>query len=102
VSVHPLCQYMPTRIIKGMNAELLVSESGRLPIAFATVVSDLIDAHQTWFNADADAIFVPTREVHNVCIQGMAGVDPSKVKIHGLPVRPCFWNPISVSFVYIT
>ena len=30
------------------------------PIGFCTVVSDLIDCHQTWFTAKADAIFVPT------------------------------------------
>ena len=29
-------------------------------ISFATVVSDLIDGHQTWFHADADVVFVPT------------------------------------------
>jgi len=97
VSVHPLCQYMPTRIVKEYNAKLAVSQQGRLPVAFATVVTDLIDGHQTWFHADADAIFVPTDMMRGHCINGAAFVDPAKVIRYGLPVRPAFWNPPNTS-----
>ena len=97
VSVHPLCQYMPTRIISEINKELKAIDPSRAPVKFCTVVSDLIDCHQTWFSADADAIFVPTQEVYDLCVSGCEGVDGRQVKIHGLPIRPAFWNPTTAT-----
>lgn len=97
VSVHPLCQSMPTRIVKEYNARLAVTRPDRLPTAFATVVTDLIDGHQTWFSADADAIFVPTDIMRKHCVEGGSGADPARVVTYGLPVRPVFWNPPNTS-----
>ena len=97
VSVHPLCQDMPARIIGELNATLAITDPTRPSIGFCTVVSDLIDCHQTWFNAKADAIFVPTKEVRDVCVNGNSGADPSIIKLHGLPIRPAFWNPKSIT-----
>ena len=97
VSVHPLCQYMPTRIVAEINRELSIIDPSRSPMKFCTVVSDLIDCHQTWFSGNADAIFVPTQQVYDLCLSGSEDVDPRKVRIHGLPIRPEFWNPITAT-----
>jgi 1,2-diacylglycerol 3-beta-galactosyltransferase len=44
VSVHPLCQTLPLRILKDMGI--------RERIPFVTVVTDLGSAHPLWFHKD--------------------------------------------------
>jgi len=58
------------------------------PPPFATVVTDLITCHNTWFDPQVDACFVPTEE----CAQRARklGVPPEKIIVHGLPIRPGF------------
>ncbi|KAJ1478778.1 hypothetical protein T484DRAFT_1596633, partial [Baffinella frigidus] len=68
VSVHPLCQEVPLRILKNMGG-------GARKIPFVTVVTDLGGAHNLWFNKDVDK--------------------PDQIKKHGLPVRSGFWDAAS-------
>eukprot|EP00611_Tribonema_gayanum_P013622 TRINITY_DN2462_c0_g1_i3.p1 TRINITY_DN2462_c0_g1~~TRINITY_DN2462_c0_g1_i3.p1 ORF type:complete len:414 (-),score=53.96 TRINITY_DN2462_c0_g1_i3:562-1803(-) len=43
VSVHPLCQTLPLRVLKSMGG-------GTRRVPFVTVVTDLASAHPTWFH----------------------------------------------------
>lgn len=87
VSVHPLCQLMPISIVNELNKE---RPSGKLPISFVTVVTDLGGAHSTWFDKRADACFVPSESVRKIALQN--GVPSEKILLRGLPVRPSFWK----------
>ena len=57
VSVHPLMQLVPLRVLR---ARALAR--GEAPAPFATVVTDLTTCHNTWFDPAVDACFVPTEE----------------------------------------
>ena len=56
VSVHPLMQHVPIRVLKGL------AKQGRPETPFATVVTDLTTCHPTWFHPDVTKLFVPTEE----------------------------------------
>lgn len=58
VSLHPLCQHLPLRVLRTLDEE---GELGRPP--FATVCTDLGGAHPSWFVKDVDACFVPSDAV---------------------------------------
>ena len=49
ISVHPLCQDLPLKILNYIDSEGESREEGRTT-PFATVVTDLGGAHPTWFN----------------------------------------------------
>lgn len=83
VSLHPLCQHLPLRY-----THALPREGGRVP--FATVCTDLGGAHPSWFVKGVDACFVPSDAVHRIAER--RGVDSSKIRQHGLPVRRAFWK----------
>jgi 1,2-diacylglycerol 3-beta-galactosyltransferase len=52
VSVHPLCQDVPLKILAKLDSKGKTTEqSGRTVTPFCTVVTDLGGAHPTWFNA---------------------------------------------------
>ena len=87
VSVHPLCQLMPISAVKEMNN---VRDPEKLRIPFVTVVTDLGGAHSTWFDKRTDAIFVPGEAVRKLAIYN--NVNPAKIIMRGLPVRPAFWK----------
>ena len=87
VSVHPLCQLMPISIVKDMNK---VRSKDRLPIPFVTVVTDLGGAHSTWFDRRTDMCFVPSEAVRKIALKNR--VQPDKIVMHGLPIRPAFWH----------
>ena len=87
VSVHPLCQLMPISIVKDMNK---VRSKDRLPIPFVTVVTDLGGAHSTWFDRRTDMCFVPSEAVRKIALKNR--VQPDKIVMHGLPIRPAFWK----------
>ena len=87
VSVHPLCQLMPISIVKDMNK---VRSKDRLPIPFVTVVTDLGGAHSTWFDRRTDMCFVPSEAVRQIALKNR--VQPDKIVMHGLPIRPAFWH----------
>ena len=88
VSVHPLCQLMPISVVKEMNKG---RSKDKLPIPFVTVVTDLGGAHSTWFDRRTDMCFVPSESVRQIALRNR--VEPSKIVMHGLPIRPAFWKP---------
>lgn len=83
VSVHPLMQHGPVRILNAMARRALAQ---RPP--FATVVSDLTSCHSTWFFEGVDKCFVPTEEVRKRALD--YGLKDMQVVLHGLPIRPSF------------
>ncbi|CAM9861951.1 unnamed protein product [Ectocarpus sp. 4 AP-2014] len=83
VSVHPLCQEVPLRVMKKMAG-------GEREIPFVTVVTDLGGAHPTWFHRDVDACFVPSDRL--AVLARNCGLSPDKIRLHGLPIRPGFWG----------
>ncbi|KAK4532155.1 hypothetical protein CCYA_CCYA11G3012 [Cyanidiococcus yangmingshanensis] len=81
ISLHPLTQMLPLRVLRRMGL--------REYIPFVTVVTDLGGAHATWFDPDADLIFVASDAVRNLALK--CGVQAERIRQHGLPVRPEFW-----------
>jgi len=81
VSVHPLMQEIPLRILRRM----------RRSIPFVTVVTDLINAHALWFNKDVTLCFVASNTAYNMALQ--AGLRPEQLRLYGLPIRPAFARP---------
>lgn len=56
---------------------------------FVTVVTDLGDAHPTWFDHRADMVYVPSQPLRELAIG--EGVRPDSIRLLGLPTRPAFW-----------
>eukprot|EP00752_Nemacystus_decipiens_P015734 g14047.t1 len=83
VSVHPLCQEIPLRVMKKMGG-------GSREVPFVTVVTDLGGAHPTWFHRDVDACFVPSDRLATLAHK--CGLSPEQIRLHGLPIRPGFWG----------
>jgi 1,2-diacylglycerol 3-beta-galactosyltransferase len=56
VSVHPLMQHIPTRVLAAR-----AKRQGRAaPVPMATVVTDFTTCHNTWFYNKVSKCFVPT------------------------------------------
>lgn len=83
VSVHPLMQGVPLRVLKQR-----IKKGLQDPINFATVVTDLCTCHNTWFSKDVDKCFVAT-ETTAERARSM-GLDDRQIVVHGLPIRPAF------------
>ncbi|CAN0343796.1 unnamed protein product, partial [Hapterophycus canaliculatus] len=90
VSVHPLCQEVPIRVMKKMGG-------GVREIPFVTVVTDLGGAHPTWFHREVDACFVPSDRL--AALAQNCGLSPQQIRLHGLPIRPGFWGKNDASTV---
>eukprot|EP00249_Psilotum_nudum_P020050 c27537_g1_i1 orf=3-1175(-) len=84
VSVHPLMQHVPLRILKARG---LLNK-----IPFTTVITDLSTGHPTWFHRLVTKCFCPTREVADRALK--AGLRSSQIRVHGLPIRPSFCRAI--------
>ncbi|KAJ0089841.1 hypothetical protein Patl1_12612 [Pistacia atlantica] len=84
ISVHPLMQHVPLRILR---AKGLLKK-----IVFTTVVTDLSTCHPTWFHKLVTRCYCPTTDVANRAMK--AGLQPSQIKVYGLPVRPSFVKPV--------
>uniref|UniRef100_A0A7N0ZTC2 monogalactosyldiacylglycerol synthase n=1 Tax=Kalanchoe fedtschenkoi TaxID=63787 RepID=A0A7N0ZTC2_KALFE len=84
VSVHPLMQHVPLRILRSKG---LLNK-----IVFTTVVTDLSTCHPTWFHKLVTRCYCPSTEVLKRALK--AGLQPSQVKVYGLPVRPSFVKPV--------
>ncbi|KAL8168033.1 hypothetical protein V2J09_009532 [Rumex salicifolius] len=84
VSVHPLMQHVPLRILR--------SKGLLHKIPFTTVVTDLSTCHPTWFHKLVTRCYCPSNEVAKRAMR--AGVQPSQIKVYGLPVRPSFVEPV--------
>lgn len=82
VSVHPLTQFIPLRVLRALPLE-------ERP-AFVTVCTDLGGAHPTWFHRDADLVFVPSPDVRRIALK--CGVRAERIRLLGLPVRRPFWT----------
>lgn len=84
ISVHPLMQHVPLRILRSKG---LLNK-----IVFTTVVTDLSTCHPTWFHKLVTRCYCPSTEVAKRALK--AGLQPSKLKVYGLPVRPSFIKPV--------
>ncbi|XP_077238184.1 putative monogalactosyldiacylglycerol synthase, chloroplastic isoform X2 [Tasmannia lanceolata] len=84
ISVHPLMQHVPLRILR---AKGLLKK-----IVFTTVITDLSTCHPTWFHKLVTRCYCPTAEVAKRALK--AGLQPSQIKVYGLPVRPSFVKPV--------
>ena len=83
VSVHPLMQLVPLRVLRARAAA-----RGEVAAPFATVVTDLTTCHNTWFDPAVDACFVPTEEC--AARARAMGLAPDQIRVRGLPIRPAF------------
>jgi 1,2-diacylglycerol 3-beta-galactosyltransferase len=83
VSVHPLMQLVPLRVLRARAAA-----RGEAPAPFATVVTDLTTCHNTWFDPAVDACFVPTEEC--AARARRMGLREDQIRVRGLPIRPAF------------
>ncbi|KAF3446164.1 hypothetical protein FNV43_RR11343 [Rhamnella rubrinervis] len=84
ISVHPLMQHVPLRVLR--------SKGLLKKIVFTTVVTDLSTCHPTWFHKLVTRCYCPTTEVAKRALK--AGLQPSQIKVYGLPVRPSFIKPV--------
>lgn len=84
ISVHPLMQHVPLRILR--------SKGLLKKIIFTTVVTDLSTCHPTWFHKLVTRCYCPSEEVAKRALK--AGLNPSQIKVYGLPVRPSFVKPV--------
>ncbi|XP_024404076.1 probable monogalactosyldiacylglycerol synthase, chloroplastic [Physcomitrium patens] len=80
VSVHPLMQHVPLRVLR------LRGLLDKIP--FTTIITDLGTCHPTWFHQLVTACFCPTEEVAKRALE--AGLRRSQIRVHGLPIRPSF------------
>lgn len=83
VSVHPLMQHIPVRVLQ----ERARARNEPAP-PFATVVTDFTTCHNTWFYPPVTRCFVPTEFCQDLAMS--LGVAASKIILHGLPIRPIF------------
>lgn len=79
VSVHPFSNAPVLRALK----------EDRPP--FMTVVTDMVSTHAFWYHPAADQVIVASNAAWQRAVQ--SGVDPSKVRIIGLPVAERFCQP---------
>lgn len=94
VSVHPLTQELPLKILSYLDTNGESREYGRTT-PFVTVVTDLGGAHPTWFNPGVDKCFVPSDALYQ-CARDRE-VQPEQIVQHGLPIRKGFWGGSSLS-----
>lgn len=88
VSVHPLCQDLPLKILNELDSGSSRKEGRETP--FVTVVTDLGGAHPTWFNDGVDKCFVPSTVLKNAALARSVKLD--KIVQYGLPIRRGFWR----------
>lgn len=78
VSVHPLMQDVPLRVLRRMGRDVPV----------ITVVTDLGTFHPTWFHRGVALCSVPTEGGYREALRH--GLSPRQLRQHGLPIRPEF------------
>lgn len=89
VSVHPLCQDLPLKILTSLDTNGISRKEGRTT-PFVTVVTDLGGAHPSWFNERVDKCYVPSDVLRNAALD--RNVDKTKIVQYGLPIRRGFWR----------
>eukprot|EP00546_Thalassionema_frauenfeldii_P020009 CAMPEP_0178900996 /NCGR_PEP_ID=MMETSP0786-20121207/3773_1 /TAXON_ID=186022 /ORGANISM="Thalassionema frauenfeldii, Strain CCMP 1798" /LENGTH=399 /DNA_ID=CAMNT_0020572041 /DNA_START=191 /DNA_END=1390 /DNA_ORIENTATION=- len=90
VSVHPLCQDIPLKILSDLDSSGASREPEARTTPFVTVVTDLGGAHPTWFNKNVDNCFVPSDALNQLARN--RGIQTSQIVQHGLPIRKGFWS----------
>eukprot|EP01023_Acetabularia_acetabulum_P001850 TRINITY_DN10731_c0_g2_i3.p1 TRINITY_DN10731_c0_g2~~TRINITY_DN10731_c0_g2_i3.p1 ORF type:complete len:448 (-),score=81.67 TRINITY_DN10731_c0_g2_i3:2713-4008(-) len=88
VSVHPLLQHIPIKILKKR-----IRNGQSPPTNFATVVTDFTTGHNTWFHPGVTKCFVATDYTKKLALR--MGLKEEQIVVHGLPIRPAFSSPIS-------
>jgi len=81
ISVHPLMQLV--------SMLAMARRAQRIP--FVTVVTDLTTAHPLWFHREVDAVYVASEGTRDMAHR--VGVDPQRIHLLGLPIRPAFARP---------
>ena len=94
VSVHPLTQELPLKILNYLDSNGASKVNGRTT-PFVTVVTDLGGAHPTWFNPGVDKCFVPSDALYK-CARDRK-VQSEQIVQYGLPIRRGFWGGSSTS-----
>ncbi|XP_031480803.1 probable monogalactosyldiacylglycerol synthase 3, chloroplastic [Nymphaea colorata] len=84
ISVHPLMQHIPLWVLKWQGLHKKV--------VFVTVITDLNTCHPTWFHTGVTRCYCPSEEVSNRAL--LDGLNPSQIRIFGLPVRPSFCHAV--------
>jgi 1,2-diacylglycerol 3-beta-galactosyltransferase len=93
VSVHPLCQDVPLKILSSLDSNGLTRAPEARKTPFVTVVTDLGGAHPTWFNKGVDKCFVPSDALYQ-CARDR-NVQRDQIVQYGLPIRRGFWDQAS-------
>jgi len=94
ISVHPLCQSIPLKILTYLDTDGTSRSLGRTT-PFVTVVTDLGGAHPSWFNPGVDKCFVPSDVLRNCALERK--VQRNQIVQYGLPIRRGFWGTGSSS-----
>ena len=74
VSVHPLANHLAVQVLGGLGESIPV----------VTVVTDLVNAHASWFCPQVDLCLVPTEAVRRKALA--CGLPPERVVVAGLPI----------------
>jgi len=74
VSVHSLSNHLAMQAVKELDQ----------PIPVITLVTDLVQAHVSWFCPEVDLCIVPSDAVRRKALA--CGLSPQKIKVIGLPV----------------
>jgi len=90
VSVHPLCQDTPLKILSSLDSNGKSRDPDARTTPFVTVVTDLGGAHKTWFNKNVDQCFLPSDALNEKAQS--RGLKPSQITQYGLPIRKGFWS----------
>lgn len=85
LSVHPLINQLSLSVLSSMRQR----QTTPTP-PYVTVVTDLGDAHPTWFDMRSDMVYVPSQPLLDLAIEN--GVRQDRVRLLGLPIRPAFWQ----------
>ena len=84
ISVHPLMQHVPVRVLR----QRIAGGVQQKHTAFATVVTDLTTCHNTWFYKGVDRCYVATEETKKQALS--LGLGEDQIRLYGLPIRPAF------------
>ncbi len=76
VSVHPLMQHVPIRILRQR-----IKAKQMDPCNFATVITDFTTCHNTWFHTQATRCFVPTE--YCAMLARDNGLEDEQIVMHG-------------------
>lgn len=100
VSVHPLLQDLPLRVLRREDAKRAGltkgfgysarKTKGARTTPFVTVVTDLGSAANNWFDPGVDKCFIPGDAVRSIAKRN--GMRDDALVQHGLPIKPAFWK----------